>query len=366
MIAANGNRPLFISGSELLSRETKIEYLIDGIIESNTTGLIFGPPGGGKTFIILDIALCVATGESWNGRKVAQGNVIYFCAEGNAGIPRRIQAWLDTHGMKSEDLHLLHVSTGTIDFSQENKELVTKTIQEISKNNSAPISLIIIDTLARHMPAGDDENSNKDMSKLIRLSDSIRENVGNCVVNFVHHTGNSSQNRARGASALTAALDYAISCNSGELTFTKMKDAETPKGIRFKIVSVNIGKNGEDLSSAVIEYSENSAKPQKGYLTKNEANGLEILIETCVATGSTITNTYTVTEKMWQENYYQHSELQKPGQKQHSMNAAYNRMKATLIRNDYISVTGKEVILLLKEHQQIVFERINPKPAHGT
>ncbi len=49
------------------------EYLIDGLVETECLSMIFGDPGCGKSFFSLDVALSVATGADFHGRKVSSG-----------------------------------------------------------------------------------------------------------------------------------------------------------------------------------------------------------------------------------------------------------------------------------------------------
>jgi hypothetical protein len=48
--------------------------------------VIYGEPGSGKTFWVLDLCLHVADGRQWCDRAVEQGAVIYLAPEGGAGI----------------------------------------------------------------------------------------------------------------------------------------------------------------------------------------------------------------------------------------------------------------------------------------
>ena len=90
------------------------------------------------------------------------------------------------------------------------------------------IKLVVIDTLARHMTG--EENSNRDMSTFIALVDTIRLKHG-CAVLIIHHTGHGTDtsNRARGASAFYASLDFEFLLNgdkkgTGTIEGTKNKE----------------------------------------------------------------------------------------------------------------------------------------------
>jgi hypothetical protein len=56
--------------------------------------MVHGPSGGGKTFVVLDWCLRMASGSpDWAGYKVKAGNVVYLAGEGHHGLKSRIAAW---------------------------------------------------------------------------------------------------------------------------------------------------------------------------------------------------------------------------------------------------------------------------------
>ncbi len=70
-----------------------VTWLVNGLIPKQSLAMIYGEPGGGKTFTALDIALTVAHGAQWHGHEVAQGQVFYVAGEGVGGFRKRIGAW---------------------------------------------------------------------------------------------------------------------------------------------------------------------------------------------------------------------------------------------------------------------------------
>ena len=265
----SGEQPLFTPASELLSKAIEVNYLIDKIIETATTGQIFGPSGSGKTFVALCLALAIATGQDWNGRKVKQGIALYLAGEGRTALIRRIKAW---HTQKPSRLDLFHISSRTISIDGEGAAAVIREGKAIAERLGFDISIIVIDTLARHMPG--DENSTKDMGAFIEAVDLVRAEFPGSTSLIIHHTGNNEEtkNRSRGSSALKAAMDFELCCNKGLLTFTKMKDAEAPPPMEFKLVPIQIGTDddGNPITSCVVEYGQRSAKNQAADLTVNE------------------------------------------------------------------------------------------------
>ena len=57
--------------------EETLVWTIDGMLEDGCFGVVYGPPGAAKTYLAIDMAACVATGASWQGRKTIPGLVVY-------------------------------------------------------------------------------------------------------------------------------------------------------------------------------------------------------------------------------------------------------------------------------------------------
>lgn len=110
-------RSLFAPAVAFLGSDTTaVEYLVAGLIEKDTTGQLFGPSGGGKTFVALDLALSVAAGGHFNDRPAKQGIVLYLAGEGHGGLRRRVKAWHIYHGADVDALNLLQISMQTVCF----------------------------------------------------------------------------------------------------------------------------------------------------------------------------------------------------------------------------------------------------------
>jgi len=79
-----------------------VTWLVNGLIPKQALAMVYGEPGGGKTFTALDIALTVAHGAQWHGHEVAQGQVFYVAGEGVGGFRKRIGAWHQHHEFEEE------------------------------------------------------------------------------------------------------------------------------------------------------------------------------------------------------------------------------------------------------------------------
>ena len=226
------------------------DWIIDGLQASDSLAMSYGPSGVGKSFHVLDKALCISTGKSFHGRKVKRGPVIYIAGEGLAGIQRRIAAWSAHHAIDIDD-HDFFVSALPVAFL--NYGAVSELLDLIEELPIKP-TYIAIDTLNRNFGPGD-ENSTKDMSAFIDAIVTVRTKTGACV-EVVHHTGKTETTLARGSSALRAALDTEISIkragNGFSITCTKQKEAEPFTELVFDMVKQTIVDERRNTSSSLV------------------------------------------------------------------------------------------------------------------
>lgn len=234
------------------------EYLIDGLVETECLSMIFGDPGCGKSFFSVDVALSVATGADFHGRKVSSGPVVYLAGEGHNGLIRRVEAWSKERGVDVKECPLFLSRSAAQFLDDILVGEVEAAVEKVKEKHGAP-RLIVVDTVARSFGGGD-ENSTPDMTKFVAALDQFRERYG-CTILLVHHTGRAEKKRARGNMALTGALDaeYRIEKKGSGVVIecTKMKDAPEPKPIHFSLASVTIGegKDGKPITSAVLRPS---------------------------------------------------------------------------------------------------------------
>jgi hypothetical protein len=66
------------------------ECRVEGVLPLVGLACLYGGPGSGKTFILLDLFARMARGGFWGGREVKQCPVVYIAAEGSGGIKKRI------------------------------------------------------------------------------------------------------------------------------------------------------------------------------------------------------------------------------------------------------------------------------------
>src|SRR5919201_731152 len=199
-------------------------WLVHDHLVAESISVLFGPSGGGKTFVALDLALAIATGQPWLNEPVEGGYVVYATGEGLAGLPRRIAAWRAAHGNPSlERFRVLPVAVQFMDATDLDQ------LRADLRSLPEPPKLIVVDTLARSM-IGAEENSAKDMGLFLEGVEQITKEWHAHVL-LVHHTGKSGETE-RGTSALRGYVQTMLKLTgedgSATLSCDKQKDGAAP------------------------------------------------------------------------------------------------------------------------------------------
>ena len=268
---------------------TEIKWVVDDYIEADSLAQVFGDPGGGKSFVAIDLACCVATGKPWHGHDVKQGSVFYIAGEGHNGLARRLKAWQIGNGTSLAGVPLYKSHRAAQLYDATEAAVVAEAIKELSAEANCIPSMIVIDTLARNH--GGDENSTQDMNAFIQHLDVYLRQPWKCCVMVVHHSGVADKDRSRGSTALKGALDAEYKCqlDSGTKTIAfeskKMKDAEMPSPKNFQITQVDLpinNKNGMPVRGAYLTAVDISGLvsqvQKKTYLSPNQKQVMECLV----------------------------------------------------------------------------------------
>jgi len=207
----------------IMAESEHVQWLVEGFLERQALGMIWGPPASFKSFIALDWALCVATGTPWFGQPVTQGPVFYIAGEGRRGIRKRISAWLTANGMPIDKLPgEFYMSRGAVNARSLK---FAEALVDMSKTTGKPL-LVVIDTLNRNFGGGD-ENSATDVGMLLDVCDRALGQVLGATVLIVHHATKDG-NGYRGSSALRGGMDFEFEVRregmSAELVSHKVKD----------------------------------------------------------------------------------------------------------------------------------------------
>jgi putative DNA primase/helicase len=256
-----------IPADEFSAKPSPISWMVKHWLQSDALVMVHGPSGGGKTFVVLDWCLHMASGKaSWCGHRVKPGNVVYLAGEGHHGLRGRVAAWKHHHQSGPLSMWL---SKNGCDLNTPVGYL--KVVEQV-RSLPEPPAVIVVDTLHRFL-AGD-ENSAQDAKTMLDACNALMAEFS-CTVVLVHHTGVSedAQHRARGSSAWRGALDIEISIVPAvdgapmEIIQRKSKDAELAQPVYVALQQVALpgwlDEDDQQVTSAVIVQAEAVEKEKK-------------------------------------------------------------------------------------------------------
>jgi hypothetical protein len=335
-----------------------VRDFVQGVLVEEGAAVVYGESNAGKTFWTTDLALHVAAGKEWNGRRVEGGGVIYCVLEGGAGFRNRVAAWRSANYLDGAGIPFAAIPAGLnlLDPEADAPKLV-QTIQAAKQQMGVPVKLIVIDTLSRAM-AGGNENAPDDMGALVRNMDAIRTATGACVL-FVHHSGKDAAKGARGHSLLRAAVDTEIEvvvCEGETKTATIVKQRELKKGdvFGFKLTVAELGTNrhGEQVTTCVVQPVEAGTAVKAGLkFSGHQKRAIDVLQKVLGASGRTgdngIPSGYaSVPEKFWRDEFYQSA---MPGDDQETKQKAFKRASQALLDNRAVGMASGRVWIIEKK-----------------
>lgn len=257
---AKSNRFRPVPFDEFVSRPAP-RWLIKGVLPQAGLVVVYGAPGSGKTFAVLDMVASIARGVEWRGRKVQRGDVVYVCAEGEGGFQLRAAAYAQAHKIKSLPLSVVTCVPNMLTLRDVN-ELIE------ALRHQGNLAAVVLDTLARVTP-GANENSSEDMGKALAHCQRLHDATGALVI-LVHHSGKDDARGARGWSGIKGAADTEIEVlREGErraLRVSKQKDGEDGQTFNFKLGTVVLGvdEDLDEIASCVVEHDDSGAPILRG------------------------------------------------------------------------------------------------------
>ena len=261
-------------------------WLLDGLIPENGFVSIYGKSGDGKSFIALDWALSIATGQAWLGRyPVTRAPVIYIAAEGGRGIKRRVEAWRQHYRFDSlPGIYFM------LDPLYVRETGVIEEFARVLEQKPVRPGLVVLDTLSRSFGGGE-ENSSVDMgtfveevTKLCKGMDQQDPEPGNewpleMSVLVVHHK-NATGQRERGSTVFKAALDAAFECDAshdpdGKITGVCLSTSKQKDDV--PLPPIYMAPKELEAGSLIFELTEPPAKKPRGVQTEPKPMSVEAM-----------------------------------------------------------------------------------------
>lgn len=203
---SNTNEPLLSKVGDARKQIKKIDWLVDGIIKQRSLVMFGGMPSGGKTYLAIELMLCVATGKPFLGQHmVNQGDAVFIACEGRDSVLRRVGAW--TH-LKNDGVEVdgAYISSREIVVTAPEQADVSieQYVHQIEILRICP-KVIFIDTMNYSLGSAKENDAN-DMTQYFRRIANDLINKYGCAVVLLHHTSKDGAD-IRGSSTIRGALD---------------------------------------------------------------------------------------------------------------------------------------------------------------
>lgn len=243
---------------ELDAASRAVRWCVKHVLPGDSIGLMFGAPGTFKSFVALDMALHIAHGLKWLGKKTTKGPVIYIAAEGGTGLMRRIHAWHKARKLEWAEIDF-YVIPSAVMLSSRCAEVV-----EAAKALGVEPVLVIVDTKSQTDEG--EENSANDTAAYFRgLGSSFRALWG-CAVLVIHHSGLNATERPRGSSAIVGNIDFMFGVfrDEKEMLATvanlRQKEGELFDDQTFALSVESLGhdEDGDPITSLVASHINNA------------------------------------------------------------------------------------------------------------
>jgi hypothetical protein len=232
----NGGFPFQLFG-DLTAGSVAKRHLIKGIFARGETSAWIAPPGGMKSALMAEAAVCVAGGMDWHGKKnKGAAGVVYFALERADLVKRRLQAHRERANLGPLPIAVVG---STVDLmAPATVARVIETIKEAEEAFGCSIGLVIFDTFAKLIAAGGlDEDKARDQGRVFSNIQRVKE-AADIHVAIVGHTG---KDESRGMRGSNAALGDADTMNTiiGDVVRTVMvtKANDGPEGPLFSFKS---------------------------------------------------------------------------------------------------------------------------------
>jgi hypothetical protein len=198
--------------------DTHAPELISTILVAGGVAACGGEPKVGTTWLIISLALSVATGRAFLGRYevVHSGPVLYIGAEGSrGGAKRRFRALARGYGLDPveamRNIKLIWRRSVMLD---------DRSFMAWLEHRGEGYALVIVDVLTKAW--GGNENSNEEMGALVRALERVTRT--GATILLVHHLGKMTEQtatrrlgqRLRGASALHGSIDSGLYLERGK------------------------------------------------------------------------------------------------------------------------------------------------------
>jgi hypothetical protein len=253
-----GRRGYF--GHEQLDVLTE-DFIMHPIYHANEVTLISADPKAGKTLVSQTLAMHIAAGLNFDDNLTVTERrpVLYFALESQTAIRKRLVAWKKFHDpegklytdAKSFPFYTLEEGMNLLDENARANlvEQIKATDLWWQNEGEKKLGVIVIDTLTKAMPGGD-QNSVEDTSAVFDILAKIRDAGVQAAVVIIHHNTKNG-NQPRGSSNIQAEPDTLLTLAKNpetdqlELRILMARSIDDDKVFTFDVLTETLGVSNQ-------------------------------------------------------------------------------------------------------------------------
>ena len=168
--------------------------IITGILHQSLKMMVGGPSKARKTWLLMHLALAIATGRMWLGQQCQKGAVLYINFELPEPFFRERALWI-LKQMGIEGIPSNFYELNLRGYAGPAEEILPKVARKIRQ--LPPLLAIVIDPTYKLMGTKRDENSAVDIASLMNEVDRLAVQTGASVISAAHFAkGNASAKEA--------------------------------------------------------------------------------------------------------------------------------------------------------------------------
>lgn len=201
--------------------------LIGGILREGHKMLLAAPSKAGKSFLLMELAVCIAEGRRWLGRGVTQGKVLYVNLELDpVSCKHRFADIYEAMGCggHESDVLVLNLRGRSVPLDKLAPTLVRR-------YKERGLKAIIIDPIYKVITG--DENTASDMAAFCNLFDSIATECG-CSIVYSHHYSKGASQKYENAADRSSGSGVFARDPDAILAMSSLKDADEGKVATYR------------------------------------------------------------------------------------------------------------------------------------
>lgn len=233
-------------GKEMLSRGKTREFVIPEWLPAHGFTAMLSRRGGGKTVVMLDMALRIACEMEWHGYPIKEDMyAVYIAGEDDEGAEEQVRAWCKSHDIETPPERFIFLDIITDLMSAEDTREWAEALKSVIGQNSRAV--VFLDTWQRASSRGG-QNRDDDMQLAVHHAEALAASLnGPAVVAF--HPPKADDRMVMGSSVIenstTAIWHLADHAVGKKLEVTRIKGRGIGNYQMFRFDEIKLGQKDE-------------------------------------------------------------------------------------------------------------------------